>query len=246
MFCVILAGLTLGALGHVAVQAQKNEVAVMLGRAQATYETLLTQRRHKQIEIGRLKSPGRLVDLARARLGMTPDPAGIRVVPSRSSGQPATAPPRPRRPARPANVRSATRTASVPPATPPPASARPAQARTAASLPERPAVVEPRARVVGPATAASPPRRPAPVRSPVERQPGLPADQPLPPSNLDLEEKKTAVAPDRPPPAKGWRPIPRADADTAATPAPDKPLRATAPAKSPSRGIPLQIQGATP
>ena len=80
LFAVILVGLTLGALGHVAVQAQKNEVAVQLGREQAVYESLVTQRRHREIEIGRLKNPGRLVDLARGRLGMTPQPAGIRVV----------------------------------------------------------------------------------------------------------------------------------------------------------------------
>jgi cell division protein FtsL len=80
LFCVLLLGLTLGALGHVAVQAQKNEVAAQLGREQAVYEALVTERRHRQIEIGRLKNPGRLVDLARARLGMTPQPAGIRVV----------------------------------------------------------------------------------------------------------------------------------------------------------------------
>ena len=102
MFCVILVGLTLGALGHVAVQAQKNEVAVQLGREQAVYETLVTQRRHQTIEIGRLKNPGGLVDLARDRLGMTPQPAGIRVVPAPGPEPvvPARRPPRPTAPRR--------------------------------------------------------------------------------------------------------------------------------------------------
>jgi cell division protein FtsL len=80
MFLLILLGLTLGALGHVAVQAQKNEIAAQLGREQAIYEELLSQRRHQQIEIGKLRNPGRLVELARGRLGMTPQPAGFRVL----------------------------------------------------------------------------------------------------------------------------------------------------------------------
>jgi hypothetical protein len=78
MFLVVLFGLTLGALGHVAVQAQKNEIAAQLGREQAIHEELLSERRHRQIEIGRLRNPGRLVELARGRLGMTPQPAGFR------------------------------------------------------------------------------------------------------------------------------------------------------------------------
>jgi cell division protein FtsL len=80
MFLLVLLGLTLGALGHVAVQAQKNEIAVQLGREQATYEELLSQQRHHQIEIGKLRNPGRLVELARGRLGMTPQAAGFRVL----------------------------------------------------------------------------------------------------------------------------------------------------------------------
>ncbi len=77
MFLLILLGLTLGALGHVAVQAQKNEIAVQLGREQALHDALLAERRHHQIEIGRLKNPGRLVELAQRRLGMTAQAAGF-------------------------------------------------------------------------------------------------------------------------------------------------------------------------
>ena len=99
MFLLILFGLTLGALGHVAVQAQKNEVAVQLGREQAVYEALLAERRHHQIEIGRLKNPGRLVDLAQRRLGMTAQAAGFWPARGTRTGVPAAtvrdvAPPR--------------------------------------------------------------------------------------------------------------------------------------------------------
>ena len=77
-----------------AVQAQKNEIAVQLGREQAIHEELLSQRRHHQIEIGKLRNPGRLVELARGRLGMTPQPAGFRVLSppgARDRGTPAAA-----------------------------------------------------------------------------------------------------------------------------------------------------------
>jgi cell division protein FtsL len=85
LFCVVLLGLTLGALGHVAVQAKKVEVGLMLAREQAAHEELVAGQRHLQLEIGRLKEPRRLVEVARSKLGMTPQPAAIRVLGPASS-----------------------------------------------------------------------------------------------------------------------------------------------------------------
>jgi cell division protein FtsL len=78
VFCLVLLGLTLAALGHVAVQAKKDEVAGLLGREHAVHEELQADLRHLEIEIGRLKHPERLVREAQGRLGMTPEPADIR------------------------------------------------------------------------------------------------------------------------------------------------------------------------
>ena len=61
LFCLVLLGLTLGALGHVAVQAKKVEVALQLAQEQAAHEELLAEQRHLQLDIGRLKEPRRLV-----------------------------------------------------------------------------------------------------------------------------------------------------------------------------------------
>jgi hypothetical protein len=231
LFCVILSGLTLGALGHVAVQAQKNEVAVKLGRAQATHEALLTERRHRQIEIGRLKNPGRLVDLARGRLGMTPQPAGIWGPGTRS--KPVIAPPRPRRPApaRPPTAPPETRTAAAPaPARPP---------RTAALRP---------AETPTPAAAAQPPR-PAPQRSGTLRPAGTPpaaaaAQPPRAPAGRAAEAPSAAAAPDDRP---RWRAPPRpAEGAAAEAPPSAPPFRATAPEPAP-RAIPLQtVRGVEP
>ena len=263
MFCVILAGLTLGALGHVAVQAQKNEVAVQLGREQATYETLITQRRHKQIEIGRLKNPGRLVDLARGRLGMTPEPAGIRVV---RRGRPASrrspAAPAARRGRPPCGARPAPPACRLPPrrrprptAPPRPAPRRQPQPQPAfrharpSSRPDpappsprpppplpagrRPCAAPSNASPVCPATSRCRPRtwtwrtarRPPPPTSP--RRPGGGAHPPR-----DRRPRRAR------PPAHGRR------ARAARPPAPTD--TTTPPARSPSRGIPLQMQGAAP
>ena len=78
LFCLVLLGLTVGALGHVAVQAKMVEVGLQLAAHQAAHEDLLAEQRHLQLDIGRLQEPRRLVEVARTRLGMTPQPAAIR------------------------------------------------------------------------------------------------------------------------------------------------------------------------
>ena len=80
LFCLVLLGLTLGALGHVAVQAKKVEVALLLGKQRALHEQLVAEQRHLMNDIGRLKEPRRLVQVAQSKLGMTPQPAAIRVL----------------------------------------------------------------------------------------------------------------------------------------------------------------------
>lgn len=79
--CLALFGATLAALGHVAVQAQKLDVALALGKEAKEHQELLEQRRRLTSELGRLKEPGKVSAVARDRLGMGPvDPNDIRVV----------------------------------------------------------------------------------------------------------------------------------------------------------------------
>jgi cell division protein FtsL len=80
VFLLVLLGLTLGALAHVAVQAKKVEVALQLAREGAAHEELAAQQRHLKLEIGKLKDPRRLVNVAQTRLGMTPQAAAIKVI----------------------------------------------------------------------------------------------------------------------------------------------------------------------
>ena len=68
----VVLGLTLGALGHVAVHAKRLEVAVALGDAERIHRDLAEQRRHLEIEIGMLKDPGRVIAIARDKLLMRP------------------------------------------------------------------------------------------------------------------------------------------------------------------------------
>jgi cell division protein FtsB len=70
VFCLVLLGLTLAALAHVAVQAKRAEVAAALGREQAANHELLDRRRHLLIEINRRKDPAVLEQVARERLGL--------------------------------------------------------------------------------------------------------------------------------------------------------------------------------
>ena len=74
-------GLTLGALGHVAVHAKRLEVALALGDAERVHRELAEQRRHLEIEIGMLKDPGRVIAIARDKLLMRPAaPENIRQI----------------------------------------------------------------------------------------------------------------------------------------------------------------------
>ena len=68
----VILGLSLGALGHVAVHAKRLEVALALGDAERTHRELAEQRRHLEIEIGMLKDPGRVIAIARDKLLMGP------------------------------------------------------------------------------------------------------------------------------------------------------------------------------
>jgi cell division protein FtsL len=78
---LLVLGLTLGALVHVAVHAKRIEVALALGNEERQYRELAEQRRHLEIEIGMLKDPGRIVRIARDELHMAPPtPEDIKLV----------------------------------------------------------------------------------------------------------------------------------------------------------------------
>jgi len=68
----VILGLTLGALGHVAVHAKRLEVALALGDAERVHRQLVEQRRFLEIEIGMLKDPDRVIPFARDKLLMRP------------------------------------------------------------------------------------------------------------------------------------------------------------------------------
>jgi hypothetical protein len=68
----VVLGLTLGALGHVAVHAKRTEVELALGAANKTHGELVAQRRNLEIEIGMLKNPERVIAIARDKLLMRP------------------------------------------------------------------------------------------------------------------------------------------------------------------------------
>jgi cell division protein FtsL len=77
----VILGLTLGALGHVAVHAKRLEVALALGEAERVHRELAEQRRHLEIEIGMLKDPSRVIAIARDQLLMQPAaPENIRQI----------------------------------------------------------------------------------------------------------------------------------------------------------------------
>jgi cell division protein FtsL len=86
--CLVLLGLTLAALGHVAVQARHLDVALSLGQERKVQGELLEQGRRLKSEIARLKDPSLISALARDRLHMAPvDPGDIRVAgPARARG----------------------------------------------------------------------------------------------------------------------------------------------------------------
>jgi hypothetical protein len=68
----VILGLTLGALGHVAVHAKRLEVALALGDAERVHRDLAERRRFLEIEIGMLKDPDRVIPYARDKLLMRP------------------------------------------------------------------------------------------------------------------------------------------------------------------------------
>jgi len=77
----VILGLSLGALGHVAVHAKRLEVALALGEAERVHRELAEQRRHLEIEIGMLKDPSRVIAIARDQLLMGPAvPGNIRQI----------------------------------------------------------------------------------------------------------------------------------------------------------------------
>jgi len=74
----LLALVTAGALVHVAVRLRGIEVAYALGKERRINTELEEQRRRLHIEIGMLKDPVRVVELARDQLKMgPPDPGDI-------------------------------------------------------------------------------------------------------------------------------------------------------------------------
>jgi hypothetical protein len=95
--CLVLLGLTLGGVGHVAVQARQLEVALALGAEQKLNQELLERKRRLQNEIGRLKNPGLIVNVARDKLEMAPPlpenirplkpPAAVEAKPAARRGQ---------------------------------------------------------------------------------------------------------------------------------------------------------------
>jgi cell division protein FtsL len=85
---LIILGVTLGGIAHVAVHAKRIEVAIALGKAERTHRELIEARRHLEIEIGMLKDPARIIAIARDQLGMrAPLPTDIRALPREGSGR---------------------------------------------------------------------------------------------------------------------------------------------------------------
>lgn len=78
--CLVLLGLTLGALGHVAVHLKHLEVALRLGEARKERARLEEQRRQLVLEVGVLKDPTRIMEVAREKLGLGP-PSAADIVP---------------------------------------------------------------------------------------------------------------------------------------------------------------------
>lgn len=84
----LLALATAGALLHVAVRMKGIEVAYALGKERKLNKELEEERRRLHIEIGMLKDPDRIVELARDKLHMGPPAPGdiLRGPPPAASG----------------------------------------------------------------------------------------------------------------------------------------------------------------
>jgi cell division protein FtsL len=68
--CLVLFGLTLAALGHVALHTKHIESSLAMGKASRRHKELLERNRQLQLENVRLKDPNRIVEVARDKLGM--------------------------------------------------------------------------------------------------------------------------------------------------------------------------------
>ena len=79
--CLILLGITVGALGHVAVHLKHYEVALALGEARRTRGILEERKRQLSLEIGVYKDPTRVMDVAREKLGLS-QPSAADIVPA--------------------------------------------------------------------------------------------------------------------------------------------------------------------
>jgi cell division protein FtsL len=78
VIALVVLGVTLVAIAHVAVHAKRIEVAIALGKEERAFRELTLQHRHLEIEIGMLKDPARIIAIARDQLGMKPPaPAAI-------------------------------------------------------------------------------------------------------------------------------------------------------------------------
>jgi len=85
---LVLLGVTLAALAHVGVQARRIEIGRALGDESRRHAELVEEQRRTRLEIGELKSPARLVEVAR-REGMgAPAPGDLRVPPPVRQGSP--------------------------------------------------------------------------------------------------------------------------------------------------------------
>jgi len=84
---LVILGVTLGAIGHVAVHAKRIEIAIALGKEERAFRELTLQRRQLEIEIGMLKDPARIISIARDKLGMhAPAPENIQPLVPRADG----------------------------------------------------------------------------------------------------------------------------------------------------------------
>jgi cell division protein FtsL len=72
LIALVILGLTLVAVAHVAVHAKRIEVAIALGKQEQAFREFVAERRQLEIEIGMLKDPARIIAIARDQLGMRP------------------------------------------------------------------------------------------------------------------------------------------------------------------------------
>jgi cell division protein FtsL len=70
VFALTLLGVTLAALGHVAVQAKQVEIGIEIGKEESLRRELRDRQRHLTLEIQRLRDPGRIMSYARDKLKM--------------------------------------------------------------------------------------------------------------------------------------------------------------------------------